>query len=144
MSNKIDLYTMSEAAEELNLAVSRAEILLADLKIGVRASVGLPNYMQHKLYYGKFDGVWGLFVEHNGSYTPLSSMSIAIKQEAVHQVPLLVKALYDTRRSIVHVATKAADELIAYLEELRKSDDPEAFAIAFVAAGEGKISPISE
>ncbi len=121
---------MNSATDQLNRALYEAEKAIADLKLGVTASVNVVSDPESAWYevlsFGKVNQTWRLMwetgyadSEDSPEVTPLVNASRATRLSAVDSLPALVEALIRTASEeveTVRAKAKAAQELTAQLK----------------------------
>ena len=123
---------LNSKSDALNEAIKAFEAKLASLRLGVSAWVTPPlisqvtdentineDTIQTRLGYSKATGHWCLTIEEDSdrnsgipgapwpSYEPLSQTSRDIRQKAIKQLPLLVKALEKKADEALHEVNQA-------------------------------------
>lgn len=110
---------LATATAALNDVLSRAEAAISALNLGVTASVAPPDHAECFLRWGKQAGAWRLlYVDADGTVTPLLSASRSVRTMAAALLPALHAALQDvvrTETNAVRIVTKAAEDFIARL-----------------------------
>ena len=88
---------LGQATDELNVVICRAEKVLEQLALGVRAEVPLPDSVSdpigRRLGFGKGPAGWGLYVRTDHGVNPLCNTSRETRTDAVVRIPDLVEAL---------------------------------------------------
>lgn len=114
---------LSGLADKLNEVLARAEKAIADLGLGVTASVPLLGSVGKSLAFGKESSGWKLLVVSNdgSSSIPLLNSSRKLRLESVDRIPDLVKALYNEAREESSTLATKIDQLSEYVvTELEK------------------------
>lgn len=113
---------LGQATDELNVVISRAEKVLAQMALGVRAEVPLPDSASdpigRRLGFGKGPSGWGLYVRTDHGNNPLSNTSRETRMDAVVRIPDLVEALRTEAVYQEQVVRDVTHRLSDYLDGL--------------------------
>lgn len=105
---------LTEATEQLNTVIARAENVLVELDLGIEASVPL-NVRELKLVFKKYKDDWGLFVEDQGDLMPLRKSSRAIRIAAANNFQALFDQIItvgNARLGEVEEALQSANDFV--------------------------------
>jgi hypothetical protein len=127
---------LGPATDRLNTLIQAVETAIAELQLGVRASVRM-NPGDHEwnefLTFGKFGSVWQLLIEagpdeddpEHWSTTPLCNASRELRLQAVDLISELIENLVKEAASQVTAVQAKATQVENILAELKGTEDNE-------------------
>lgn len=114
-------YELDRVTDELNESIVQTERAIADLKIGVRASVYLddnPNAI--KLIFGKHEGGWRILIEDkSGGETPLIKCNREVRVNAASRITDLLKSIVERAENELEAVREANEDVKRILVQLR-------------------------